>query len=162
MGGDRVRLLPVTAAEVDEVLQGALHGHRPGRGWPHAATGPALAFTTTGGLTWLVVDADGAVIGEVGTKAPPDGSGTVEIGYGLAGPSRGQGLGSAAVATLLAWLDEQPDIRRVVARVEAANEPSWRLLERLGFHATDLPAGERERTYARPTPVDGDPGDMGW
>jgi RimJ/RimL family protein N-acetyltransferase len=142
----------VSPDAVDAVLHDGLHGHRPGRGWPHADTGPALAFTATGGLTWLVVDAAGAVVGEVGTKAPPDGTGTVEIGYGLAGPSRGQGLGSRAVATLLRWLDDQPDIHRVVAHVDPGNEPSCRLLERLGFRAGEQAAGEREREYVRPHP----------
>lgn len=153
--GDGVRLQPVSPVDVDDALHGALHGFTAGRGWPHADTGPALAFTDMGGLAWLVIDADGAVVGEVGTKAPPDGTGTVEIGYGLAGPSRGHGLGSRAVAALLRWLDEQPDIHRVVARVDPANEPSWRLLERLGFHVGAHPgtgpSDERERLYERPT-----------
>lgn len=148
--GDGVRLVPVPADTVDEVLRDGLPDHAAGRGWPHADTGPALAFATMGGLTWLVVDADGAIVGEAGTKTPPDDSGAVEIGYGLAGPSRGHGLGTRAVAALLAWLDEQPDVRLVVARVDPANEPSWRLLERLGFQAVEgLMDGER--TYERPT-----------
>jgi GNAT superfamily N-acetyltransferase len=163
--GDGVRLLPVAPDAVDEVIQGGPDGHPAGRGWPHRDTGPALAFTAMGGLTWLVVDRDGLVVGEAGTKSPPDDTGTVEIGYGLAGPSRGHGLGTRAVATLLSWLDRQPDIHRVIARVDPANEPSWRLLERLGFlpeqDAPGRPASG-ERTYERLTPVDSPRGEMRW
>lgn len=147
--GDGIQLLPVSPGEVDEVLHGELHGRHAGRGWPHAATGPALSFTSTGGLTWLVVDPTGAVVGEVGIKAPPDASGSVELGYGLAGPSRGRGIGTRAVAALLAWLDRQVDVRRVVARVDPANEPSWRLLERLGFRSSELAAEDGQRGYER-------------
>jgi GNAT superfamily N-acetyltransferase len=159
--GDGVRLLPVAPDEVDEVLRGALHGYHAGRAWPHADTGPALAFTAMGGQTWLVVDETGAVVGELGTKAPPEETGAVEIGYGLAAPSRGHGLGTRAVATLLAWLDAQPEISLVVARVDAANEPSLRLLERLGFTCTDAP-DDGERRYERRPPVDGRKPDMRW
>jgi GNAT superfamily N-acetyltransferase len=152
LSGAGVRLLPVSPTEVDDLLRGELHGFHAGRGWPHADTGPALAFTALGGLTWLVIDGDGAVVGEVGTKAAPDETGAVEIGYGLAGPSRGRGLGSRAVAALLSWLESQADIHTVVARVERANEPSWRLLERLGFSLANPDSGTGERRYERPNP----------
>jgi RimJ/RimL family protein N-acetyltransferase len=123
---------------------------RPGRsaallagpGWPHDDTPPALGFADLGGLTWLIVDADDRVVGELGTKSDADGAGAVEIGYGLAAPSRGRGLGGRAVAVLLGWLDEQPDVRRVVARVAPGNVASRRLLERLGFQATGDIDGE--------------------
>jgi RimJ/RimL family protein N-acetyltransferase len=60
----------------------------------------------------------------------------VEIGYGLAASSRGRGLGGRAVAELVAWLNEQDDVRLIEAEVHVGNEASWRLLERLGFRAS--------------------------
>jgi RimJ/RimL family protein N-acetyltransferase len=158
--GDGLRLLPVTADQVERVLAGDVPGLRPGRGWPHADTAPALDFLEAGGLTWLVVDDSGAVVGEVGTKGPAQ-AGTVEIGYGLAGPHRGRGLGFRAVATLVTRLQEQPDVTSVVAHVRAANEPSRRLLERLGF-VVETTAPDGERRYRRGTPVDAAAPDLRW
>src|SRR4051794_23637930 len=112
-----VRLVPVTADQAGPALAGDLAGVatgidgevlQPGRGWPHDDTAHALAFTEVGGLTWLIVDSAGAVVGELGTKGPPTSRGRVEIGYGLAAPSRGRGLGTAAVRALVEVLGRQP------------------------------------------------------
>lgn len=135
--------MPVPADQVDAVVTGDLSGLagpagltgaalHPGRGWPHADTGHALAFTRVGGLTWLVADETGTVVGELGTKGPPD-RGRVEIGYGLAAPSRGRGLGTAAVRALVEILARRPDLTTLEAAVALDNLPSQRLLERLGF-----------------------------
>ncbi|HET7530783.1 MAG TPA: GNAT family N-acetyltransferase [Mycobacteriales bacterium] len=141
VGGDGVTLVPVpSGAGLDDVdrLTG---GRSPGAGWPHADTAVALTFTAAGGETWLVVDADGHVVGECGTKAPPL-DGTVEIGYGLAAASRGRGLGARAVQTLLAELSRRPDVRSVVANVAVDNLASRRLLERQGFQVIRMSGGE--------------------
>jgi GNAT superfamily N-acetyltransferase len=147
--GDGVTLVPVPAGASLDALE-ALTGGRPsGRGWPHADTGAGLAFASSGGWTWLIVDSGGAVVGECGTKTPPW-AGSVEIGYGLAAPSRGQGLGTRAVRALTRWLAARPDVQRVVAYVVQDNLPSRRLLERLGF-AVDRVEGD-EVVYARDLP----------
>lgn len=102
-------------------------------GWPHADTADALAFAATSAAwIWLIVDDDGRVAGECGVKGPPDDDGAVEIGYGLAGPSRGRGLGGRAVAALLDELTGL-GVRLVRAEVAVDNVASRRLLERLGF-----------------------------
>jgi GNAT superfamily N-acetyltransferase len=133
--GEGVTLVPVRPGSAAALMAGDLGGRTAGRGWPHDDTAPGLAFADAGGLTWLVLDADGLVVGELGTKSEPDADGAVEIGYGLAAPSRGLGLGSRAVAVLLDWLAARPDIRRVVANVAIDNAPSVRLLEKLGFRS---------------------------
>ena len=84
----------------------------------------------------------GEIVGEVGTKTPPDDTGTVEIGYGLAAGSRGIGLGTRAVRTLLAALADRGDIAAIEAHVEADNAASAALLRRLGFACTGHIAGE--------------------
>src|SRR4051812_30087163 len=81
---------------------------------------------------WLVL-LDGVVIGDCGTHGPPDADGCVEIGYGLAAPYRGRGHGSDLVRLLTRLLLERADVRRVAAKVEPANVPSRRALERSGF-----------------------------
>jgi len=147
--GDGVTLLPVTGDGLDHVLAHDLRGHPAGPGWPSAETTFALGFVLVGGLTWLVVDEAGHVVGELGTKAPPDADGSVEIGYGLTGASRGRGLGTRAVAALVDWLLAQPEVRTLVAHVAADNLPSRRLLERLGF-SLDGWSGHGEHRYVRP------------
>lgn len=117
-------------------------------GWPHGDTADALRFAAiSGAWMWLVLDDDDRVAGECGTKAPPDGEGRVEIGYGLAAASRGRGLGTRAVAELLGELAEDGAVREVVACVHPGNVASARLLERLGFRAAAVEPDEI--TYVR-------------
>jgi RimJ/RimL family protein N-acetyltransferase len=94
-----------------------------------------------GGWTWLIADADGAVVGECGTKTAPS-AGAVEIGYGLAAPSRGKGLGTRSVRALTDWLLARPDVDRVTAYVASDNLASRRLVERLGFTVDRLEGSE--------------------
>lgn len=111
-----------------------------GDGWPHADSADALrpqaehAGPGDPADVWLVVDGD-RVVGECGLAGALDPDGAQEIGYGLAAPSRRQGLGTEAVAVLCAWVEAQPGVQRVVAEVLVGNEPSRRLLARLGFRA---------------------------
>jgi GNAT superfamily N-acetyltransferase len=146
-----VRLVPVPRDQIEPALTGDLSGLLPGsgsnalhlgRGWPHDDTAHALAFTEVGGLTWLVVDPSGAVVGELGTKGPPSADGRVEIGYGLAAPSRGQGLGTTAVRGLVDALAARPDVTTLEADVALDNLASQRLLERLGFSCVGSDARE--------------------
>lgn len=140
LAGPQVALVPVPPAVAAAVPTGPLGtalaaaGLAAGAGWPHDETADALAGAGQGAgeATWLVV-VDGEVVGEAGWKGPPDPDGVVEIGYGLARPARGRGLGTEAVGVLVAWTERQPGVRAVAAKVLAGNEPSLRLLRRLGF-----------------------------
>lgn len=113
----------------------SLDGLAVAPGWPHDDTADALGFVTgeSGAWTWLILDDHDRVAGECGVKGPPGPDGTVEIGYGLAAPSRGRGLGTRAVAALLDELAVRPGVTEIVAEAEVGNLPSRRLLERLGF-----------------------------
>lgn len=139
--GPGLTLVPVRPGSREALLAGDLVGRTAGPGWPHEDTTHALDFADQGGWTWLIVDDAGRVVGELGTKAPPS-NGTVEIGYGLAAPSRGHGLGTRAVARLLDWLTAEPGIDLVTAYVAVGNLPSRRLLERLGFTDAGVVDGE--------------------
>ena len=114
-------------------------------GWPHDDTAPGLAFAAGGAWTWLILDDDGRIAGECGVKALPDADGTVEIGYGLAAPSRGRGLGTRAVAALLDELTQREGVRVVEADVAVGNVASRRILERLRF--TVVETGGRDVRY---------------
>jgi RimJ/RimL family protein N-acetyltransferase len=72
----------------------------------------------------------------------------VEIGYGLAAPSRGQGYGSEAVAAVTEWLLSQPGVRQVRAHTLTDNAPSRRVLEKAAFTYVCLDEGEA--LYQRP------------
>lgn len=122
---------PATAATLTATLTAA-------PGWPHDDTPAGLSFAGSGAWTWLVLDDDDRIAGECGVKALPDKAGVVEIGYGLAGPSRGRGLGTRAVRALLDELATRPGVRTVVAEVAVTNVASRRLLERLGFTVSDV------------------------
>ena len=115
-------------------------------GWPHPDTAAGLAYAEAGAWTWLVIDDDGRIAGECGVKGPPTAAGEVEIGYGLAGPSRGRGLGTRAVAALVGELRARPDVRRIDAFVVADNLASRRVLERAGFGLVEVGAVEMRYT----------------
>jgi RimJ/RimL family protein N-acetyltransferase len=141
----RLVLEPLSAGMARALLDGAEPGMPLGAGYPHADSLDALRLREGSDEplpSWLVVVADtGAVVGDVGVKGPPDETGRVEIGYGLAAPSRGRGYGAEAVAAMVGWLEEQDEVRTVVAEVEVGNVASRRLLERLGFSVEENRAG---------------------
>jgi RimJ/RimL family protein N-acetyltransferase len=87
--------------------------------------------------------------GDIGTHGPPDSEGCVEIGYALAPPARGQGIGTAAVAALVGRLATVPGVCRLTAATGAENTASRRLLERQGFHLTGPIPGTDEVRYTR-------------
>jgi RimJ/RimL family protein N-acetyltransferase len=150
-----VRLVPCPVDLARAVVAGDLSGVVAGRGWPHADTLDALrpyAEHGAGDGPFLVVLDSGEVVGDCGWYAPPGADGEVEIGYGLAAPYRGQGIGTDAVRALVAWVSEQPGVRRIVAETDATNTASRRLLERLGFTLAET--GETTVRYAVAVPQD--------
>ena len=144
----RLRLEPLTAETARATVAGDLSwltaaGLAAADGWPHDDTADGLAMAGKAGYPpgWLIT-ADGAVIGDCGTHGPVDEAGRVEIGYGLAAPSRGQGYGSEAVAAVTGWLLSQPGVRQVRAHTLTSNAPSRRVLEKAGFTYVGLDEGE--------------------
>jgi RimJ/RimL family protein N-acetyltransferase len=138
-------LVPQTLAASRALLAGEDPGLPLAEGYPHADTFDALRMVVEHGGPddggWFVMladdsDGDGRVVGDLGTFGPPDDEGRVEIGYGLAAPYRGRGIGTEAVGTFVDWLVTVPGVRVVVARVEVGNEASRRLLARIGFDLT--------------------------
>jgi RimJ/RimL family protein N-acetyltransferase len=127
-------LEPLSVDGARAIAAGDISGVRPGRGWPHADTADGIRIALTRGHApgWLVT-LDGLVIGDCGTHGDPDDHGDIELGFGLAAPYRGRGYGTEVAQALSGWLVAQPDVRRVIGRVELANAPSRRALERAGF-----------------------------
>ena len=151
-----MELVPASRDVALAVLEGRDPGVAHARDWPHADTLDALRPLAehpedTGPGTFLVV-VGGVVVGDCGWFGPPDELGEVEIGYGLAPSARGRGLGLQAVSLLLEWVEAQ-GARRVRAEVQPGNEPSLRLLARLGFEHAEHRAGHLvlARDAAHPT-----------
>jgi RimJ/RimL family protein N-acetyltransferase len=147
---ERVSLRPLSPALAGRIVAGDLAGLRRGRGWPHAGSLVAIStFVATGaGWAFLVeTRADGLVVGECGTKGGPGPDGNVEIGYGLAAPVRGRGLGRETVAALVAALADRPEVGSVLAEVDADNTASRRVLSRLGFELVET--GDRYLGYRK-------------
>lgn len=91
----------------------------------------------------LVLELDGALVGDLyvgvcdawgqrGAAEPIEG---VEafVGWSLVPEQRGRGLAREAVAALFDVLFDEVGLRRLRAECFLANEPSWRLMERLGM-----------------------------
>jgi RimJ/RimL family protein N-acetyltransferase len=85
------------------------------------------------GMFALVRHEDDAALGALGFHGVPDESGRVEIGYDLVEPARGHGYATEALRALSAWALAQEKVRVITARVDVANLPSQRVLERSGF-----------------------------
>ena len=144
----RLRLEPLTMETARAILAGDLSGLAAAGlaaadGWPHEDTADGLAGAVKAGYPagWLIT-VGGTVIGDCGTHGPVDAAGCVEIGYGLAAPSRGQGYGSEAVAAVTEWLLRYPGVRQVRAHTLTDNMSSRRVLEKAGFTYVGLDEGE--------------------
>ncbi len=152
-----VLLQPVTRRIAEDVLAGgpitrtfepgALHDRIP------QAMGIAIRDIDSGAAAvlptvWLIVRPDDErVLGDLGTHGPPDSEGCVEIGYSLAPSTRGNGMGTAAVAAFVQRLAAVPGIRQLTAVTGVKNTASRRLLERQGFHLTGPVPGTDEVRY---------------
>jgi RimJ/RimL family protein N-acetyltransferase len=85
---------------------------------------------------WLyraaVLRETGRVVGRAGFHAPPDGTGTVEIGYEVLPAQRRQGLAAEMAVGLLRWGAEH-GATACLASIRPDNTPSLALTQRLGF-----------------------------
>jgi ribosomal-protein-alanine N-acetyltransferase len=72
------------------------------------------------------------MVGHIGFHAPPDPEARVEVGYAVRPEYRRRGYAFEAVQALFAWASER-GVKRFLASVSPHNEPSLRLIARLGF-----------------------------
>ena len=102
------------------------------------------------GVEALVERASGKLIGWAGLAVPhflPEILPAVEVGWRLSEPYRGRGLATEAGAAAVDWGFGQARLDRIVSIYEPENEPSGRVMERLGFTfaftTTASPRGEK-------------------
>jgi RimJ/RimL family protein N-acetyltransferase len=85
---------------------------------------------------WLyraaVLQETGRVVGRAGFHAPPDGDGTVEIGYEVLPAFRRRGLAAEMAIGLMRWGAEH-GATACLASIRPDNTPSLALTARLGF-----------------------------
>jgi len=75
----------------------------------------------------------GRVVGEVVLKWLSKVHGQGEIGYTLNPEFQGRGLATEAAEALLEFGFDHLNLHRIIAQCDPRNEPSWRLMERLGM-----------------------------
>lgn len=140
---ERLMLVPLSLDQARAILAGDRCGRAWSPGYPtdgdvgqsrllaeHTATDdPSAAW----GVRQVVLRAGGEVVGGIGFKGPPDGDGTVEVGYGVAAEVRGQGLTSEALRGMLAAARADPLVRRVVGDADLDNPASRRVMEKAGM-----------------------------
>jgi RimJ/RimL family protein N-acetyltransferase len=96
----------------------------------------------------LAVEADGAFVAEVGVSLTSRAHRQCEIGYVIAKDWWGQGYATEAAARMVDLAVEALGAHRVTARMDARNQPSARVMERLGmrreahFHENEFVKGE--------------------
>ena len=92
---------------------------------------------------WLVAERDGEILGYVGSQTVPPEADVMNLA--VAEPARGQGLGRALMAALMAALADE-GIFELGLEVRASNAPALALYGALGFQE----AGRRKNYYRSP------------
>jgi [ribosomal protein S5]-alanine N-acetyltransferase len=74
-----------------------------------------------------------SIVGMIGFKSPPDGNGSVEIGYGIVPSQQGQGFATQAVDLLVKEGFSKAEIQMIEACTVPMNSASGRVLEKNQF-----------------------------
>lgn len=83
---------------------------------------------------WIVIEkSTQLIVAELGFKGEPTGLGEIEIGYGTMPRHQGKGYMTEAVAGMLNWCRERPDVRCLLAETDASNEASIKVLVKNNF-----------------------------
>lgn len=136
------------------------------QGWTPMADADAIAFLEHMNAApmfqpgeWIqlgIAEPDGlGLVGDIGLLLSGDGR-HAEIGFSVARAMQGKGVGTSAVRLAIDLVFERTKVERVLGITDARNEPSIRLLHRIGMHLdairSILHRGEPclERVYALP------------
>jgi [ribosomal protein S5]-alanine N-acetyltransferase len=83
---------------------------------------------------WIVIACEeNAVVGSAGFIGKPDAQRTVELGFGTHVDYRNRGYASEAAQALTEWGLKQPGVERLIAKCDADNLPSVRVLKKIGM-----------------------------
>jgi [ribosomal protein S5]-alanine N-acetyltransferase len=87
-------------------------------------------------------DGERRILGSIIFHGHPGEDGDAEVGYGVDEAVRGQGLATEALRACIAWALRQPTVLSVSATTHPLNQPSIRVLEKVGMQRT----GTRDET----------------
>jgi RimJ/RimL family protein N-acetyltransferase len=143
---ERLRLRPFMRGDVEDVYSYrsledvARHLFNPPLSWEECAMAVRqrtnqIRLENDEDRIILAVEAreGGPVIGEVSLILRSRDARQGELGWIFHPQSQGRGLASEAARAMLALAFNDASLHRVFARCDARNEPSWRLMERLGM-----------------------------
>ena len=83
---------------------------------------------------WIVVQkSTRLIVAELGFKGEPDEKGEIEIGYGTMPSERGKGFMTEAVAGIVAWAKNKPEIVAILAETEESNLASIKIVQKNNF-----------------------------
>lgn len=158
---DRLILRPATQLQLQADISASgklsrLLGAKVPGNWPPEIMRDALPVyfefqekhpESFGWLMWYCLfkhphDNQPVAAGSVGFKGRPSADGTIEVGYSMLPQFWGKGIATEAVARLIKWAFQHPEVERVVAETRPANQASRRVLEKLNFSRTNEPANE--------------------
>ncbi len=122
---DTAALFPTFADEQQNLYMSRAHFTSEAELWGW------LADPDWNGRTWIAEDSEGAVLGRF-VAMPAHEDGVQEIGYVTVKHRQGEGIARACSEALVKHLLHE-GARKLIAEVDVDNEPSIRLLERLGF-----------------------------
>lgn len=145
---DRLILVPFTLAVAKSLMPGGISmlrdiGLRPTCYWPDQETVDTLPRIIkslekvpepTGFESWMIVlKENSTVIGDAGFKGAPNKEGAVDIGYSIIEQEQRRGYGLETAKALIHWAFQQPTVSAVTAKCLVENEPSAKILEKLGM-----------------------------
>lgn len=126
---ESVRYIPWEARDRNQVIEGLIK----------AESCLGLRTNNQSLMLAIVLKETGQVIGQLNSKIVDEANNTANIGYVINQNYRGHGYCAEAVSGLLDDIFTVQNVRRVIADIDVRNEPSARVVERLGFR--------REATY---------------
>ena len=84
-------------------------------------------------LWTLILKAENKMVGDLCFIGEPNAAGEIEIGYGTYEPFRKKGLMTEAVAGMIKWAKEQPDVKAIIAGTDKTNPASFSVLQKNNF-----------------------------
>ncbi len=97
----------------------------------------AIALDGDGsGAAFVIADREGRTLGAV-TRFGPEGH-IATLGLWLLTAARGRGVGTRALRLVIDWTFATTSVERIDCYIELGNEPSMRMVERVGFRREGL------------------------
>lgn len=84
-------------------------------------------------IRWIIEKSSQQVVGSISFHAPPDETGMIEVGLGVAGPCQNRGYAKEALKAMWDWVVDQPNVQTLRYTVSPDNAPSIAIIKHFGF-----------------------------